>query len=383
MSVVVVTNESWLSRLGKSVIGVLFGLILFAGSFVLLFWNEGRAVQTARSLDEGLGAVVSVSPDRVDPASDHKLVHMSGGAKTDETLTDPKFGISANAVKLMRDVEMYQWQEHQSSQTRKKLGGGTETVTVYDYNKIWSPTVINSSSFREGWHNNPTSMRFSSTTLVAQKVTVGAFRLTGEQIEKLGPAEDLNVDSGMIAGREIPVLVESGGLYVHANPSSPDIGDLRIRFRVVRPGPVSLVAMQVGDSFAPYQTRAGDALLLVEDGTKSAAEMFKSAQAQNTVLTWVLRAVGWLVMFIGLVLSSKPLSVLGDVIPFIGSLIGAGLGIFSFFISAALSLVTIAVAWVVYRPLVGIGLLVVAAGAIVLLVTRRKRPPATAAGQGA
>jgi hypothetical protein len=47
------TRTSWFARIGKSIAAVLFGLVLLAGSSVLLFWNEGRAVQTERSLAEG------------------------------------------------------------------------------------------------------------------------------------------------------------------------------------------------------------------------------------------------------------------------------------------------------------------------------------------
>ena len=37
---------------------MLVGLVLIVAMVVLLFWNEGRAVTTARSLAEGAGAVV-------------------------------------------------------------------------------------------------------------------------------------------------------------------------------------------------------------------------------------------------------------------------------------------------------------------------------------
>ena len=50
-----VTTVSWFSRIKESVKSVLVGVLLFCASFPLLWWNEGRAVQTARSLDEGSG----------------------------------------------------------------------------------------------------------------------------------------------------------------------------------------------------------------------------------------------------------------------------------------------------------------------------------------
>jgi hypothetical protein len=112
------TSTSWLSRIGQSVAGVLFGIVLILGSAVLLFWNEGRAVQTARSLTEGQGVVVDADAARVDPENAGKLVHVSGDLKTTAPLNDPEFGVSAKAARLVRTVEMYQWKEDSHSDTR-------------------------------------------------------------------------------------------------------------------------------------------------------------------------------------------------------------------------------------------------------------------------
>ena len=52
------SSQSWISRLGGSLKSVLFGIVLFGASIVLLWWNEGRAVKTAKGLKEGSAAVV-------------------------------------------------------------------------------------------------------------------------------------------------------------------------------------------------------------------------------------------------------------------------------------------------------------------------------------
>lgn len=45
---------------------------------------QGRAVQTAKSLDEGIGAVIELrSPDVVFDSNNNRLVHLSGSFKTD------------------------------------------------------------------------------------------------------------------------------------------------------------------------------------------------------------------------------------------------------------------------------------------------------------
>ena len=92
------TSQGWFSRLGDAIKGVLFGLLLAIVAFPLLFWNEGRAVRTAKSLAEGRGAVVAASAERLDPANEGKLVHVAGRARTEDTVADPLFGVQAPAI---------------------------------------------------------------------------------------------------------------------------------------------------------------------------------------------------------------------------------------------------------------------------------------------
>jgi hypothetical protein len=372
-----ITSQGWLSRIGQAITGVLVGLVLVLVAFPLLWWNEGRAVRTARSLQEGASAVISVPFDRVDAANEGKLVHLSGEATTSETVSDPEFGVSApSAIKLVRNVEMYQWQEEKKSQERSKLGGGKETTTTYTYSTQWSGRPVDSSSFKhpEG-HGNPGSFPFESRTITAGAVTVGGFTLSPDLIAKIDTREARPV--GESDANALPAgsnLTMAGGVFYRGeNPSVPKVGDLRVKFEIVKPQVVSIVAVQRGNSFEAYQARAGNAILLLQAGTVSADSMFKAAEAENTMLTWLLRAGGFLMMLVGLVLVFRPITVFGSVIPFLGSLLGAGLGAFAFFIATSLSILTIALAWIAYRPLVGIGLLAVAGGAFVLLARMRKK----------
>jgi hypothetical protein len=87
-------------------------------------------------------------------------------------------------------------------------------------------------------------------------------------------------------------------------------------------------------------------------------------------------------MFFGLTLVFRPIAVFGDVIPLFGTMVGAGLGVFAFLFAFGLSLVTIAVSWIVVRPVLGIVLLVLAGGAIFGLVKlglKKKKARAIAA----
>lgn len=360
-----VTSESWFGRIGGAFKGIVIGLVLFVVAFPVLFWNEGRAVETYKTLKEGGGAVVSVTADNVDPANEGKLIHLTGAAETEATLTDPIFGVTAPALKLRRSVEMYQWDESSQSKTKKKLGGGTETKTTYSYSRDWSSRLIRSSDFKEPTgHQNPGSFPYEAKTWVADHITVGAFDLSPSLVAMIGNFESLPVpaETTLPESMQGVVAVHAGGFYVGEASTSPQIGDARVRFEIARPAAASIMAQQAGNSFTPYLAKAGGKIELLVDGVQSAELMIEAEQASNRMLTWILRGGAFLVMFIGLTMVFRPLSVLADVLPILGSIISFGTGIVAFLIAAILSLVTIAIAWIVYRPLLGIALIVVAGG---------------------
>lgn len=161
--------------------------------------------------------------------------------------------------------------------------------------------------------------------------------------------------------------VESDQFYLGADPANPEVGDEKISFTVLRPGTVSIVAAQAKNSFAPYMTTNEREIELVESGSVAAPQMFVHDQAANRTLTWILRGAGFAAMFIGGLLALGPISAFARVLPFLGSLVEIGFAIVSFFVSAIVSILVIAAAWIVYRPLVGGLLLVAAIGCIVLL----------------
>ena len=369
------TSESWFSRIKGAFSGIIIGLLLFLGSFGLLFWNEGRAVQTHKTLQEGAAGVASIDSERIDPTYDGKLVHISGLATTSETVSDPEFNISVKALRLERQVEMLQWKEKTSSETKKKLGGGTETVTTYSYSKEWAGSLINSANFRHpDGHQNPSSFPIESLSNQAGKVSVGAFTLTPGQISRINKPERLalkkdNRPSKSFAGKG---RLENGVMFF-GSKSHQKVGDLRVIFEAVYPTQVSIIAKQSGEGLIDYKADAGGTINMLSLGNIPAESMFKTAITQNKILTWVLRVVGLIVMFIGLKLILRVFSVIADVVPLFGNIVGAGTSLIAFLIALCLSLVTIAIAWLYYRPLLGGTLLVIAIGIAIYAQTRVKK----------
>src|ERR1700744_4968592 len=72
------STEGYGSRLGGSLVAALIGLILVPVAVVLLYWNEGRAVDPIRALNRGGASIVEVDAGSVDPGSNGKLVHLTG-----------------------------------------------------------------------------------------------------------------------------------------------------------------------------------------------------------------------------------------------------------------------------------------------------------------
>ncbi|MFI5380971.1 MAG: TMEM43 family protein [Tepidisphaerales bacterium] len=399
-----ISSESWFGRLGNAIKGVLIGAVLVVIGVVVLFWNEGRAVKTAKGLAEGAKVVVSVKSDAIDLANDGKLIHFTAQAITSQRLDDGVFGVAPSemVLKLRREVQMYQWKETTSSKETKKLGGGTTTETTYDYTRTWEPKPVSSQNFKhpEG-HQNAAAMAYSAQTFVASPIKAGAFTLSSALADHLTNFEKYPVAAPSAApvGPEAapveapvtpsprPVAMPTGikgfdgGYYKGADPASPQIGDLKVTFSVVKAGPVSVIAKQMSGQLEGYLTQTGTTVLDLRNGTLSAADMFTMAQAENAQLTWILRGAGFLAIWIGFALMLSPLTVVADVIPLLGDLLGVGVAVCSGLVGACLSLVTIGMAWLYYRPVLGIALFVVAGGALVAtkMMGRSKNTAARAA----
>ncbi|XP_040264154.1 transmembrane protein 43 [Bufo bufo] len=372
----------FLQRLSDTAGGMLLGLIAFTLSFYLLFTNEGRAVQTAASLDEGLSVVFPIGNNqRVDPVNEAKLLHLTGPLQTSKPLFDPNYGVSMHCVQLRRQVEMYQWVEYEESKEYEE-GGEKKTETRYTYNTEWRSEVVSSRHFdREIAHRNPSAMAVESYTAVAADVQVGGYYLSKGLINKVDNFKQLSLSQ--IRNPHADVIAGGNYFYQGADPKNPEVGDLRISFwyaGVSMGGPtfgsvdtVSIIARQRGGELVSYKTKSGDQLELLYLGSHTAEEMFHEEHQSNAMKTWALRAAGWLMMFVGVSLMIKIFHTLVDWFPVVRDLVSLGLQLFALCVSSSLSLLTIASGWLFYRPLISLLLSVAALGIIFLA---RSRVPA-------
>lgn len=377
------SRQGFGSRAKNAFGGIIFGIIALIVGVGLLFWNEGRSVKRYKDLKEGAGTVVEVGSDAVDPSKEGKLVHFTGQAKTGSPVTDPVFGITEPAIRLVRKAEIYQWVEKVDTKEKKNVGGSVDRTKTYSYREEWVSKPVDSSEFKvtEG-HSNPREMKYRSDSFQAAKVSVGAFNLPAFLVSKISNAEAYAPESLDAASTEVKETGKLAGekVYFGANPEAPAVGDIRVSFSIIRPGPLSVVAQQQGSTLVAYSAKSGGNIALLESGILNSQEMFKLAQDRNKMLAWAIRAGGFMLLVMGFSLILKPLAVIADILPFVGRLVSAGTGLVSFLLAGIVWTLTVAFAWIFYRPVLGIALLAVTVLLVFFVFKKMRQSRGVAAG---
>ena len=352
------TTTSWFTRLKDAFIGILVGIGMIIGAIVLVFWNEGHSLHTAQSKK----AVIAVPNSPLNTQNNLKVVYLSGLATTKDKLEDNLLGITLNAINLNRKVEMYQWQEKKETKTESQMGGSEKQTTTYTYDQTWSDKLIDSSNFKNPQgHQNPTSMPIQSQQQYAKTVTVGDFLLPDTLIVQINVRQPVDLakvnQESLKTQYNKPVTLTNNELYLGQNPQSPQPGDLRINLTVAYPQDVSIIAQQSGNTLQPYLAPAGESIMLLSTGQHSSDQMIGEAQSQNSLMAWGLRLLSLALLIIGFSLIMKPVVILADVLPFLGSIVGFGTGLIAFVCGLSVWLLVTAIAWFATRPLMSVGLL--------------------------
>lgn len=414
-------KTSYGQRLRNSSGNILTGLVMFLLGTVLLWWNEGRAVKTAKMLKEAQKVAISVEDvSSVHPEWDGRLIHATAMTATPDTLRDSFSGLRVPAVKLSRKVEYYQWVEHAETETKDKIGGGQEEITTYTYEREWVSEPV-TDDFKDPEYRglNFHTLSLEDEDQWAKNVTFGAYRLPDDLIRSIGGAEPVALDfpeaqirewdrdlKQAYAGRradkdKIPenqaeadsaavpakadsaaVPAETGPEYVHIqgnelyfgkHAAAPEIGDMRIRYEKTLPQEVSVLAVADGDRLRPFTAKNGKSFEALAMGRESAEEMFQSEHSTNKIMLWIFRIVGLILVVTGLKNIFNLLITLLKVLPFLANVAALGINLVCSVIGFAWSLLVLALAWLFYRPLLGIGLLVLVAALIAFLAMKGKK----------
>ena len=411
------------TRVGNSFKAIGTGFILFCIGTALLWWNEGRTVKTEKMLEEVGGSYVEMeNPNKKDASLDGELICGSALATTEDSLSDNQFGVGAKAIALHRRVEYYQWVEDSKESSEDKLGGKEVTTTTYTYSKKWVSQPVESSEFKDPAYQNKNMVltTVEESEQYAENVKFGAYQLNETLIHQISSREglDLNISEDMLnqldksaqtayerfygvkksAKQTVEQLAETTVLsdsakavadslkavndsiiknavnkkdleYVHLAgnvlyfgrvPGSPEVGDVRVTFEKVVPAKVTVMAVVDGDSFKSFKAKNGKRFQRLVMGKKSGDEIIDIEKETNNMLLWVFRIFGVMLVIVGLKGIFGFLETILKVVPFIANIFGWGVGVVCTILGLVWSLIVIAIAWLFYRPILGITLLVIA-----------------------
>lgn len=408
------------TRLSNSIKGIGTGFLLIFAATALLWWNEGRAVKTSKMLKEAQGTTVHVEDvSKVDPSLNGKLIHATAFTRTTDSLSDETFRIGAVAVRLDRNVQYYQWVESQETHTEDKLGGSQEQVKTYTYSREWVGRPVNSREFKDTAYQdrNFVIKQLEDKDYIAENVTFGAYRLpenlirsisgevpvelgfSEEQLtrwnqevkmafesrqapqEKKAESEDTAAKTDSLAGPDVKYVHVNGNvLYFGKDPGNPQIGDMSISFTKVLPGEYSVIAEVNGNNLQSYVAKNGKTLSMLTSGAVSMEQMYQTRQKSNSILTWILRIVGLLLVVGGFKGIFGIITTLLKVLPALSDVVGLGVGLVCKVLGLVWSLLVIAIAWLAYRPVIA-GILLAAIIALVVFLVKKGKDKKKVEGQ--
>ena len=149
-------------------------------------------------------------------------------------------------------------------------------------------------------------------------------------------------------------------LYFGRVPGAPEVGDVRVTFEKVVPAKVTVMAVVDGDTFKPFKAKNGKRFQTLVMGQKSGDEIIDAEKEANNTWLWILGIVGIMMVIGGLKGIFGFIETILKVVPFIAGIFGWGVGLVCTVLGVVWSLIVIALAWLFYRPLLGISLLVLA-----------------------
>ena len=384
---------------------------------MLLWKNEKKIVTFQKCMDRAEKEVVGSDSQNISGDNNYKLVHVTGKTENKADLVDRDFDITVeNSYRLTRTVEVYQWQEIKEQE---------EERVTYKYVQGWYSHPIDSSKFDDQSKRNPGNWPFQSSTSEAQNVTLGDYKLNASQISRLGRSRTNKIEPTDDQVDQTRDQMESTGfssfevrghyLVASAEDNSivgEHIGQMRVSFSHDQCGVTTIIAQQMQDDDEVFTFRKWNPDKIdvpLSESTDAEGDqaygsplccyicmcvnclfnvMFEEVvdhTADQQVSTGsyfdgqkdavksagsCFRPLGIFLEILGFYLLFTPVIKLLKWIPLVGWLLGGfasiAAALFAIVVGLTLSILVIAIAWLFFRPLIGIPLLLVVGTSIYL-----------------
>ena len=334
-------------------VGIIFGIGLFFGSFVLLYLNEGR-VDLSKIADDS----ISVNSETVDIANQEKLIAVSGILHSDDPIGDPELLTTNDYLQLERSAEMYAWSED----VDEDEDTGTKS---YSYSKGWESNPENSQNFNNSnGHFNP-PMKYRDEEFTASTLTLGQYSANPNSLFFM-KKESLQLTEGMLLDGRVAedyIFIGKGTL------NDPEVGDLRVSYKAfVNDQQVTLFGEQYENQIRPFSHK--DTILYrVYPSDRETA--IASMRTEFLTLLWSFRVGGLFMMWFGLLAIVSPLTRLLGYVPLVGEAGRFLISAMAFGIAFVLSLTTVIISAIIHSPIALLTIMVLTIAGAVFLWRRR------------
>ena len=387
------TRTGFLSNLGRSFMGIPIGIVLFLASFVVIFRTEG-SVNWAKLSEQA----TTVSPETAG-SNAGEFIAVTGPLATTETVGDPMFLNAGAYVTVSRNTEMFAWIEDSQTETRNNTGGSTTTTTTYTYRRDWTSSPSSSASFHNGGEScardnggqrcvNP-DLTIPSESFSVANVQVGAWNIAtagvqggcilGSECRGLPGGTPLELDASLIAPTLVGHTISANQLYLNGqNATAPQVGDVRVSFTVLRPGgTVTAFGKAEGNGLTAAEID-GYTFFRVLSGTRQ--EAVETMKFERAAKMWVLRIVGFFMMWFGMQMVFGPLHVIAGILPFLKKGTTFIVNVVTFPLALVLTTITVILGKIFYSWVAIIVVTLLFFGILGFLYTRRQKdddgPPA-------
>ena len=328
-------------------------LVIFVG--ISMVWNnEANILNTDTSLNEAQKEYIEVKNDKINYSNNDKLIVTSGTLdETTQTVTDPLFNIKITGNKLKRTVEIYQVDQECDTDS-----DGNEHC---DIKYVWSEDLIESNFFSTT-EKNPETKPYESETFYATDLKLGAYTIDQDLIKQL-PAEEKIYDLNQASALENRLsIVENTYTTVDGEPR---VGDIRITYTANKSTIVTAMGVQKENKLDAYIASNGYKVKAIKEGTYTGKELITKLKQENTSSGWTGRLLGFFIITFGFLFLFLFINKIVSWIPGVGRVVGLlSIGI-SFVAGFAITLFVIALAWLRYKPVVS--LLLIVAGIVFIL----------------
>ena len=265
------------------------GAILFLVALLLVGFTEHADRLRVMGEDALGGFVLSGSAAKPGAPSDGQLVFVAGDAQIARPARDPQFDVGAEAVALVRKVEMFQWHETDAGHR--------------SYDQDWVDHPVDASKFAQpAGHENPGAFPFEGARFDSPDVRVGGFRLGPKLVDQIEGVEEFTPDfHALPPNMAASFQPRDGVLVTSVDPEHPRIGDLRVSWMQIAPKELTVLARAQGGVLTQTRDASGHDLTQMQIGKRSLSDVVPDA-APRPDYAWAKRVLAILLAWAGVLL---------------------------------------------------------------------------------